>query len=160
MHFKCWCKWHLGSISSTCLHAAFMHANVVALNFQFTNKTLPNFTRTLTNAQLLHSTLYALCHAPVKSDKSTGFKAPCRMLMQMTPDHSLFNWSSNSGNFGGKYYQLSEPNSHHLSHYKANTTREIWWRKKKNLRTSSLKINRQKWKVWLCCCYWCYPRVG
>ena len=97
---------------------------------------MPNFTRTLTNAQLLHSTLYTvrLFHAPVKSDKSTGVKAPCRMLMQMTPDHSLFNWSSNSGNFGGKYYQLSEPNSHHLSHYKANTTREIWWRKKKNLR--------------------------
>ena len=36
-----------GSISTTCLGAAFTRANAVALNFYFTNKTTPNFTSTL-----------------------------------------------------------------------------------------------------------------
>ncbi len=37
----------LGSISSTCLCAAFTHKNVLALNFYFTNNTTPNFTSAL-----------------------------------------------------------------------------------------------------------------
>ena len=39
--------WVQGSISTTCLRTAFNCANDVALNFNFTNKTMPHFTKML-----------------------------------------------------------------------------------------------------------------
>jgi len=42
----CWWNWNQESISSTCLHPAFTLENGLALNFNFPNNTMPNFTST------------------------------------------------------------------------------------------------------------------